>query len=55
MAFCRRWRALGERVWLVPTSTSTTTGFDGTVFRGNYRRFMEGQRWRGQDEPGASS
>ena len=53
MAFCRRWRALGERVWLVPDLDLDHWSFDGTVYRGNYRRFMEGHALREvKDEPG---
>ena len=39
MAFSRRWRALGD-IWLVPDLDLDHWSFDGTVFRGNYHRYL---------------
>lgn len=39
-AFCRRWRALGEDVWLLPDMNIDHHHRDGRVFAGNFHEFM---------------
>lgn len=60
MAFCRRWRAMGERIWLVPDLDLDHWNFPskdhpkGQCFPGNYHRFMESYSLQAvRDEPGA--
>lgn len=52
MAFCRRWREMGERIWLVPDLDLDHWHGD-VCFKGNYHRFMQSYSLTAvRDEPG---
>lgn len=39
-AFCRRWTAMGEALWIAPDLSLTHHGDDGTAHRGNFMDFL---------------
>jgi glycosyltransferase involved in cell wall biosynthesis len=42
-AFCRRWEAMGEALWVLPDLDLTHHGADGTAYPGNFHTYLRRQ------------